>query len=152
MYLDLNLYKNVEGETEQQITETGTDVSLSIDIPASMENTDLDSKRTYQVVRIHDGEAETLVSDYDSESGKLTFNTDRFSTYAIAYADEMTGEAQQDVPQKPGAADKKEDIHANSAAVQTGDSGNAMIWIVGILLSCCGLIGVSRMILWKLKK
>ena len=93
MYLDINLYKKVNSNenntqiTETQITETQKDINLSIDIPENLINEHEGVTRSYQLIRVHDGVAETLDAQYDAETKSLTFNTDRFSTYALGYKD-----------------------------------------------------------------
>ena len=93
MYLDINLYKKVNSNenntqiTETQITETQKDINLSIDIPENLINENEGVTRSYQLIRVHDGVAETLDAQYDAETKSLTFNTDRFSTYALGYKD-----------------------------------------------------------------
>ena len=42
--------------------------------------------RVYTVIRVHDGKAEKLKTTLN-EDGTLTFETDKFSTYAITYED-----------------------------------------------------------------
>ena len=88
MYLDINLYKKVNSdENNTQITETQKDINLSIDIPQNLINENEGVTRSYQIIRVHDGAAETLDAQYDAETKSLTFNTDRFSTYALVYKD-----------------------------------------------------------------
>lgn len=157
MYLDLNLYKSVDGN-EVQVTETGTDISLTVDVPSDMQ----EEGRTYQVIRIHDGSAEELDCVFDAESKTLTFDTDRFSTYAVAYkdaADEIKDpdgtenpptitddpENKKDPDQTTPAADKAEKtdkIDGNDTvktAVKTGDNSSVAVW-AGIALISCGVI------------
>ena len=55
------------------------DVNISIDIPAS----GLDSGETYSVVREHDGKREEINAVYNSTTGKLSFSSNKFSTYTI---------------------------------------------------------------------
>ena len=55
------------------------DVNISIDIPAS----GLDSGETYSVVREHDGTREEINAVYNSTTGKLSFSSNKFSTYTI---------------------------------------------------------------------
>ena len=63
------------------------DINLSIDIPQNLINENEGVTRSYQIIRVHDGAAETLDAQYDAETKSLTFNTDRFSTYALVYKD-----------------------------------------------------------------
>lgn len=92
MYLDLNLYKKVDKEGEKtQITETQTAINLSVDIPEDLINSDNNASRDYQIIRVHEGEAEILDCQYDKDNERVTFNTDKFSTYVLAYSDETSG-------------------------------------------------------------
>lgn len=84
-YLHIDLYKLV-GETREDITETANKIRLVIAVPESMRNTDSVNTRAYAVIRMHDGQAETL-TDLDSDPNTITIETDRFSTYAIIYRD-----------------------------------------------------------------
>lgn len=84
-YLHIDLYKLV-GETREDITETANKIRLVIAVPESMRNTDSVNTRAYAVIRMHNGQAETL-TDLDSDPNTITIETDRFSIYAIIYRD-----------------------------------------------------------------
>ncbi len=90
-YLDLSLFKKVvdKGTDASQIaptpiSESATDFDVTIDIPASLA-APFGCTRTYSIVRVHDGVAETLPSTVSN--GKISFSTNKFSTYLIAYSD-----------------------------------------------------------------
>lgn len=92
MYLDINLYAQVEDSQgadkgKIQITEAGTKISLTISLPEEMINSDNTVERTYKIIRVHNGKAEEIACEYDEVNGTVTFKTDRFSTYALAYED-----------------------------------------------------------------
>lgn len=53
-----------------------------------MWNTDTEVDRIYRVVRIHNGVTEILEGTYDPVTHLFTFETDRFSTYALTYQDQ----------------------------------------------------------------
>lgn len=84
-YLDIGLSKTVEYEgarvEESSVTETTKQIPITVELPD-----ELLGKDEYQVVRVHDGVAEVLPCTV--EDGKLTFATDRFSSYAIIGTDE----------------------------------------------------------------
>lgn len=46
--------------------------------------TDLDANKTYVVVREHNGVYEQIPATYDKAAGTLTFESDKFSDYALA--------------------------------------------------------------------
>ena len=79
MFLDVNLYKQIEGESKVKIEEVDGKVKISFEIPDDL----LKDGREYYIIRVHDGEADRIEATV--ENGVLTFETDRFSTYALAY-------------------------------------------------------------------
>lgn len=98
-YVDLSMYKNVKtkktdnngesiktSDTTTQITDTGTEITITMAIP---EDIDLQVPegftRTYNVVRVHGGNAEVLPSKQNGN--QLTFKTSKFSIYAVTYVD-----------------------------------------------------------------
>lgn len=80
-YFDVNLYKEMNGG-RTQVTETSDELRLNIEVPEKYRK----AARKYAIVRLHNGEAVALM-DLDSESSTVTIDTDRFSTYALVYAD-----------------------------------------------------------------
>ena len=83
-YLDISIKKTV-GEASSDVTETAKAISFNVDIPETMKNADKNVSRTYYIIRMHDGKAEVIPSSVEND--KITFATDKFSTYALAYAD-----------------------------------------------------------------
>ena len=88
-YLDINLYK-VVGDSRSAITETNRKITITIDVPDNLKNTDRTKARTFAVIRAHDGRAE-LLADLDDNANTITIETNRFSTYAIVYKDTAGG-------------------------------------------------------------
>lgn len=78
-YLDVNLLKII-GEEQTKISETKAPIKITFGIPENL----LGSGRKYSVIRVHDGEAAVL-SDLDEDDDTVTIETDRFSTYALAF-------------------------------------------------------------------
>lgn len=114
-------------------------------------------KRTYYIIRVHDdGEkkvVEVLPSTYNAENSRLTFMTDRFSTYAIAYTepgevvntndDGNNTEVSNDDGRHndTGAGNNDGKDTDNSQTVKTGDDSNPALWIVILLLAAIVLQG-----------
>ena len=93
-YLDINLYK-VIGDSRTAITQTDGKITVRIDVPESLKNTDSTKTRTFAVLRAHDGKVQ-LLADLDQEAGTITIETDRFSTYAIVYKDTASAAGNSD--------------------------------------------------------
>ncbi|MBR1860811.1 MAG: hypothetical protein IJ796_02965 [Lachnospiraceae bacterium] len=81
MYLDITLFKQVGGNDEVKVTETSKAIKASILIPESLRK----SGRTFEIIRVHNGEATVIPGNYDESTGIFTFETDKFSTYALVY-------------------------------------------------------------------
>lgn len=88
MYLDLNLFKQMEGEEILPVTELNSSITISVTIPEELRSTDSNVNRIYKIVRIHEGVATLIDGTYDAQTHQFTFKTDAFSTYAIVYKDE----------------------------------------------------------------
>ncbi len=136
IYLDIDLFKKV-GLTETQITETSGAITISLELPSSLINTNPAITRTYKVVRIHDGVATVIPATF--ANGKITFATDEFSTYAIIYTDTQntggtsTGSA--------GTADSNQATgKVKDAVPKTGDESNVFMWFMLALVSGMGAI------------
>ena len=86
-YLDISLYIG-----DKAITTTSDKVKITINVPESMINTDSKIKRTYYVIRYHDGKVSSIDGTFDEKAKTFTFETDKFSAYALAYKDEKVSE------------------------------------------------------------
>lgn len=86
-YFDASLFKQITGQAAQKVSEPGISMKLTIKIPTELLTTDTNVNRTYTIIRLHNGQAEEITGAFDAASGSFTFETDKFSTYAIAYKD-----------------------------------------------------------------
>lgn len=84
-YLDIKFGANVDGEVIS-ISETDGLITVSVAL-------DKAANGTYKVVRIHDGKADVIDSELSADGTRLTFRTDKFSTYAIIFADVASGDS-----------------------------------------------------------
>ncbi|MGN0152452.1 MAG: fibronectin type III domain-containing protein [Wujia sp.] len=89
-YMDVDLtesiIKNYDPDAAENdawntsLHELSDPVTITVKLDVSLAGND-----GYQVIREHEGTAEVIDTEYDDATGQLTFDTDRFSTYAIAY-------------------------------------------------------------------
>ena len=86
LFLDINLFMKVGNNAAMKVASTNGKVKASIVIPESLWK----SGRTFEIIRVHDGEATAIPGSYDADSHVFTFETDKFSTYALAYKDTET--------------------------------------------------------------
>ena len=134
-YLDINLWKQVEGSTASKVTETVSGkVKIAFTIPTSLQK----SGRTYKLIRLHDGEATVLDTTVDANYA-LTFETDRFSTYALVYAD--TASEEETTTTTTTTTDTT--ATATSTSPKTGDTSNVTLYLVMLMLGAAGFAGLS---------
>jgi hypothetical protein len=84
MYVDISMFKKVGVEEQTQVHETNNKVKISFVLPEELRGLG----REYSIVRYHNGEVEVIKADYDPETHLCSFETDRFSSYAIIYTEE----------------------------------------------------------------
>jgi len=77
---DFSLFKIV-GDQETAITSTTSLIKITFLVPEEYRGQEL------HIIRIHEGVAEMLDVSYNPETYELTFYTDKFSTYGLAYGD-----------------------------------------------------------------
>ncbi|MDD6189945.1 MAG: S-layer homology domain-containing protein [Clostridiales bacterium] len=89
LYLDMNLYQVVSkgggnGNWENQLENLSGTITVTLSVPAPAEGS------SYYIIREHgDGENKTydrIAVAYDAVTGTVTFETDKFSNYALAQA------------------------------------------------------------------
>ncbi len=83
-YLNITLTKVVAG-VESPVAQTTEMVKMTFAVEAV-------DGRVYQVVRLHDGEAEVLEDLDGAGNGTITIMSDRFSAYALVYTDSAAPE------------------------------------------------------------
>jgi hypothetical protein len=119
-YLDINLWKQVEGESAVKVTNIQNGkVKVSITVPTELQK----DGRGYKVIRIHAGEAEVLDTDFDAAYSRVTFETDRFSTYALVYNDDNDNDANGNDANGNDANDN--DANGNDANDNDANSNDA---------------------------
>lgn len=134
MHLDITMTKKVGDADAVKLTELNEAVTVTLTVPAEL----LKDDRTYTVVRVHDGKAEILETAFDAQANTLTFETDRFSAYALIYKDAGNG-----IAGSGGEQSKPLD------GTNTGDSFNAPLWITlavaaGAALVVTGIVAKKK--------
>ena len=124
VFLDIELIKKI-GSTEVEISETKGLVTITFEMPEELKNKDASVTRTYKVMRYHDGKVDVLDAKYDAKTGKLSFETDKFSTYAVVYSDAKVS-------------------NTTTSAPKTGDTTNTFVYIALLGLALCSVVLVLR--------
>jgi hypothetical protein len=124
LFIDLTLYKQVGSQEQTKVTETKDKISISIEIPEELRNTSEVRIREFYVLRVHNGEVSRIEGTYDPVTHLFTFETDRFSTYALAYQDIIKVQTYQDFHhlRLTAKAGKTSQIFSNLSNKRKGDS------------------------------
>ena len=160
-YLDISLFKYMTVNGKQQdgvaLHTTKNALTVSVVVPDALINTNSAVNRTYCIVRNHDGAITVLDAAFDAASKTLTFKTDRFSDYAIAYKDTAvpgSGSNPSSNNSSNGSETKKNEVAAPTPAPtpastskpstitampQTGDTSNPTLYVVLLVASLLGL-------------
>lgn len=87
MYIDVSLFVKVGDNEPRAVTKANGNLKITFEMSEKIINTDKNVTREYYIIRVHEGKASVLGCEYDASTGKGSFSTDQFSTYAIAYRD-----------------------------------------------------------------
>ena len=159
-YLDISLFKYMTVNGSQQagvaLHTTKDALTISFVVPDALINTNSAVNRTYCIVRNHEGTITVLDAAFDAASKTLTFKTDRFSDYAIAYKDTAvpSGSNPGSNNSSNDSETKKNEVAAPAPAPtpastskpstitampQTGDTSNPTLYVVLLVASLLGL-------------
>ena len=102
--ITLNVINTANNNNVGTLTELGEKITFDVAMPEDLTKVADGFTRTYYVIRYHEGKAEIL--DTKVNGNILTFATDKFSTYAIAYQDvENAKPASEKVVENPKTGD-----------------------------------------------
>lgn len=132
MYLDISLFKQVEGESKVKISETSGAIKIAFEIPEALRK----DGRSYYIVKVHDGVASLITP---TQSGNtLTFETDQFSTYALVYMDKVeainTPDTKVDTPKAATTPSN------TTKSPTTGDMTHTGVVFILMMLSALGVV------------
>ena len=159
-YLDISLFKYMTVNGNRQpgaaLHTTKNALPISVVVPDALINTNSAANRTYCIVRNHKGTIDVLDAAFDATGKTLTFKTDRFSIYAIAYKDTAVPSSGSNPGSNNSSNDsetKKNEVAPTPAPTpastskpstitampQTGDTSNPTLYVVLLVASLLGL-------------
>ena len=159
-YLDISLFKymtvNGNRQPDAALHTTKNALPISVVVPDALINTNSAVNRTYCIVRNHEGTITVLDAAFDAANKTLTFKTDRFSIYAIAYKDTAVPSSGSNPGSNNSSNDsetKKNEVAPTPAPTpastskpssitampQTGDTSNPTLYVVLLVVSLLGL-------------
>ena len=135
--IDLALFYKVDGKTVQ-VHEANEPLVVSLTLPDSTTGDTSKKTRSYEVIRVHDGKASVIPSSFDADAKTLTFETDRFSAYAVAYKDATENDGK--TPAQDDAGDAP-----NSLLAMTGDVSMPTMLVLAALAALSILLVARRL-------
>ncbi len=128
--VDFTVNKYVNGEHKGKVGKLRKKIKITIDVPEEFRN----DKHKFVIIRMHDGVA-TELADLDDNPNTVTFMTDEFSLYTMAYS-EVTEDVEDTTTQSKDTT-TTEDIKDKSPA-----TGDIDILAVFVLMTLSGLIAL----------
>lgn len=120
-YLDISMILQADGREIGTLNRLVGSITVQVAIPADL----LADDRVFYVVRVHDGVAEKL--DTVVQDGVASFETDRFSTYALLYeSTSLPGDSDASVPARFVHAFDPLDSDHRAAGYVAGRSGRCL--------------------------
>lgn len=128
-YLDITLWKKVGSSSEKKVTSTNQPIAVTVTVPERLRG----GAREFVILRIHNGSV-ALLEDQDAAANTVTFETDRFSTYVLAYK----------AGSNRGGGSSSEtatgELYLADASPETGDQAPLVPVCITFLVSLSGII------------
>ena len=128
---DITLPVTINGEAAGELSELAKPITLKLAIPEGLPEVAEGLERVYYVVRNHNGEVEVLNTTVN-EDNTISFETDAFSTYALAYVD------QEPTAEEPVVDGEKDETP------KTGIIANVEIAVAVVLVAAVALVVVNK--------
>ena len=159
-FYDVSVVLKVNDEEIGKITELSKTVVVELTVPKDLKAVEEGYTRTYSVIRIHDGKAEVIAEGLTEKEGKILAETDKFSTYGLAYTDTKTQTIQEDTTGDKelgeGTETKQEEVKKDETKTEetkneektnsnptTGDTIFAVVAV--LMLSAVGIEVTNKM-------
>ena len=140
-YLDVSVVLMAGNEELGTLNELQEEITITVAIPEEIKA----DGRIYKVIRNHDGEI-TVLDTIVNADGTISFKTDKFSTYALAYADEQGTDSNP--TNKPSTEDSNKDTNktpsTDKEAPKTGDNNSVMIYVVICLVALAAVVVTKK--------
>ncbi len=90
-FFDISLVIKADGDNVGSLTELEKPVEFTIALPTDLQNVASGVKRVFYIVREHEGKYDLLETTMSEDGKFLTFESDKFSLYTLAYVDVKEG-------------------------------------------------------------
>lgn len=147
-YLDLGIDILANGEKIGELTTLDQPIEFTVAVPEEISKT----ATNYFIIRVHDGITSVIIPVLNDD-GTLTFATDRFSTYALAYTseditpDEGNEWIDADTIEPSGTDDTKTPpkddegtVTPNTDVEKTADANDMLPWLALMAVMAIGVV------------
>lgn len=87
---DINVFITSDNNKLGKITEFDDKILIKLDVPKNLPELKTGYNRLFNIIRVHNGETTKIPAKL--VNGKIEFETDKFSDYALTYTDQITEE------------------------------------------------------------
>lgn len=137
-YFDILIEIKANNIKVGELTELNSPITLMVALPESLQKGEEGYLRTYYIVREHDNKVEILNATLSEDGKYLTFESDKFSTFALAFVDKKI-EQDKEIDQKPETTPSK------PVNVDTGSSITENIIALAVAVSgICILFAIRK--------
>ncbi len=157
-YMDITLWKTVGSGSAKKVTETKSPLAVTISIPEELRKTSDTVERSFVIFRVH-GTKVIMLKDQDAVKNTITFKTDQFSTYALAYKDVVKESSQNTSVSSTSGTSKSSSTADSQTGEETGtgsdtspSTGDAAPILVMILLFAVAAVATAVIVYLKLRK
>lgn len=142
-YFDITLWKKVGNSSEKKVTNTKNAIAITLSIPEELRS----ASREFALLRVHGGSVSVL-RDQDSALNTITVETDRFSTYALAYKKKAAAGTQSGGASGAGGTEYAAGVEGSP---ETGDEASPVLVSILFVVALAGIILTMtvRRIYWK---
>ena len=144
-YLDISIVLMAGDKELGTLNKLEEEITITVAIPEELKA----EGRTYKVIRNHDGVVEVLDTVVNAD-GTVSFKTDCFSTYALAYADKEETNTNPNTPSTDDNKNTNTDTKpvvkpvTNMKAPQTGDNSSVMIYVAICLVALAAILVTKK--------
>ena len=133
-YINITLEKKVGNGSWSRMSELHEELEITIDIPNELKMDNAD----YWIMRDHEGTV-SMLEDLDNNDATITFRTNAFSTYAIAYAVSNVADAEGD--SEDGLADVSVGALEETQTQETGLTW--YWWLLPVAVLVIAIVGYT---------
>lgn len=135
-YFDILIEIKANNIKVGEITELNKPIALIVALPETLQKAEDGYSRTYYIIREHNNETEILNTTLSEDGKYLTFESDKFSSFALAFVDKKIEEDKEidqkpeTTPSKPVNVDTGSSITENIIALAVAVSGICILFAI----------------------